>query len=69
MEQVDNLNHKFSKVEAEDKIEVIMTDAIMNSEATRTYIDQLAGTEGSRDRIGVGLDMNKITGEVIAEVM
>ena len=29
MGQVDSLNHKFTKVEAEDKIEVTMTDAIM----------------------------------------
>ena len=28
VEQVGNLNHKFIKVEAEDKIEVTMTDAV-----------------------------------------
>ena len=69
MEQVDNLNHKFTKVEAEDKIEVTMTDAIMISEAIRTDIGQIVETEDSIDRSEVGLDMNKIIGEVILEVM
>ena len=44
MEQVYNLTYKFTKVEAEDKIEVTM-------------------------RTEVGLDMNKIIGDVISEVM
>ena len=69
MKQVDNLNHKFTKVEAEDKIEVTMTDTIMISEAPRRDIDQIAETEGSTVRTEVGLDMNKIIGEVISEVM
>ena len=42
-----------------------MTDAIMMSEATRTDIDQIVETEDSTE---VGLDMNKIIGEVISEV-
>ena len=45
MEQVDNLNHTFTKVEAEDKIEVTMTDAILISKATRTDIAQIVETE------------------------
>ena len=31
VEQVGNLNHKFTKVEAEDKIQVTMTDAIQSA--------------------------------------
>ena len=69
MEQVDNLNHKFTKVEAEDKIEVTMTDAVMISKVIRTNTDQIVETEDSIDRTEVGPDMNKIIGEVISEVM
>ena len=69
MEQVDNLSHKFTKVETEDKIGVSMTGAIMISEAIRTNIDQIVETEDSIDRTEVDLDMNKIIGEVILEVM
>ena len=68
MEQVDNLNHKFTRVEAEDKINVTMTDAIMISETIRTNIGQIVDTEDSIDRTEVGLDMNKIIGEVISKV-
>ena len=46
-----------------------MTDAIMVSKATRTDIDQIEEKEGSTDRTEVGLDMNKIIGEEISEVM
>ena len=46
-----------------------MTDAIMNSEPILTNIDQIVETEDSIDRTEVGLDMNKIIGEVISEVM
>ena len=68
MEQVDNLNHKFTKVEAEDKIEVVMPDAVMTSESIRTDIDQIVETENNIDRTEVGIGMNKIIGEVISEV-
>ena len=68
MEQVDNLNHKFTKVEAEDRIEVTMTDAIMISKATGTDRDQIVEMEDSTDRTEVGLDMNKVLGDVISEV-
>ena len=66
MEQVDILNHKFTKVEAEDKIEVIMTDAVMIGKAIRTDIGQIVVTEDSIDKMEVGLGMNKITGEEIS---
>ena len=45
-----------------------MTDAIMISEAIRTDIGKIVETEDSTDRTEVGLDMNKIIGEVIPEV-
>ena len=67
MEQVDSLNHKFTKVEAEGKTEVTRTDAIMISEATRTDIGQIVVTEGSTRKIEVGPGMNKIIGEEISE--
>ena len=68
MEQVDNLNHTFIKIEAEDKIEVTIPDAIMTSEAIRTNIHQIVETEDSIDRSEVGLDMKKIIGKVLSEV-
>ena len=43
-----------------------MTDAIMISKATKTNIGQIVETEDSTE---IGLDMNKIIGEVISEVM
>ena len=67
MEQADSLNHIFAKVEAEDKTEVTMTDAVIMSEAIRTDIGQRVETEDSIDKIEVGLDMNKIIGEEISE--
>ena len=56
-------------VEVEDKIEVIMTDAIMISEVIRINIDQIVETGGSVDRTEAGLGMNKIIGEVTSEAM
>ena len=41
----------------------------MISEATRTDIGQIVDTEDSTDRTEVDVDMNKIIGEVISEVM
>ena len=69
MEQVDNLNHKFITIEAEHKIEVTVTDAVMISKSIRTNIDQIVETEDSIDRTEVGLDMNKIIEEVTSEVI
>ena len=59
-DQSDNLNHKFTKVEVEDKIEVTTTDAIMISRFIRINIGQIVEMEDSVDRTEVGLDMNKI---------
>ena len=69
MEQVDNLSHRFTKVEVEFKTEVTMTDAIIISEAINTDTGQIAETEDSIDRTEVGLGMNKIIEEVISEIM
>ena len=68
MEQVDNLNHKFTKVEVEDRIEVTMTDAIKISKAIKIDIGQIVETEDNIDRIGVGLGLKKIMREIISEV-
>ena len=46
-----------------------MTDAIVIREPIITNIDQILETKDSIDRTEVGLDMNKIIGEVISEVM
>ena len=45
-----------------------MTGAVMISKAIRTNTGQIKETEDSIGRTEVGLDMNKITGEVISEV-
>ena len=62
-------NNKFTRVEVEDKTEVIMTDAIIISEAIRINIDQIIETGDHIDWTEVGLGMNKIIGEAISEVM
>ena len=46
-----------------------MTDAVMISKTTRTDTGQIVETKDGTDRTEVGLGMNKITGEVISEVM
>ena len=69
MEQVDSLNHKFTKVEAEDKTEVAMTDAVMISKTIRTDIDLTVEAEDNIDRIEVGLGMNRIVEEEISDKM
>ena len=61
MEQVDSSNHKFIKIEAEVRTEITISQAI------RTGIDQIVVTEDSIDKIEVGLDINKITGQEISE--
>ena len=68
MEQVYNLNHKFTKVEAEERIEVATTDAIMISKAIKPDIVKIVETDDNIDRTEVGLSMNKMIGEIISEV-
>ena len=56
-------------VEAGDITEVTITDAIMISKTIRTDTGQIVETEDSTDRTEVALDMNKIIGEEISEVI
>ena len=56
MEQVDSSNHKFIKIEADVRTEIIISVAI------RTDIGQIVVIGHNTDKIEVGLDMNKITG-------
>ena len=67
MEQADSSNHKFMKVEVEDRTEVTMTDAVMISKAIRTDIGQIVEIEDSIDKTEVGLGMKHIIGEDISE--
>ena len=53
------LNNKFTKVEAEDKIVVTMTDAIIISKVIKTDIGQIVETKDSIDRTEVGPGMKK----------
>ena len=57
MEQIDSSNHKFIKIEAEVRTEIIISTTI------RTGIGQIVATEDNTDKIEVDLDMNRITGE------
>ena len=61
MEQVDILNHKFTKIEAEVRTGVTISEAI------RTGIGQIVVMKDNIDKIEIGLDMNKITGEKTSE--
>ena len=61
MEQVDSSNHKFIKIDVEVRTEIIISIAI------RTDIGQIVVTKDNTDKIEVGLDMNRITGEEISE--
>ena len=47
MDQVDNLNHKFTKANVEDKTEATMTDAIMISKTIRIDTEQTVKTGDS----------------------
>ena len=67
-DQLYNLNHKFTKAELEDKIEIIMIDTIIISKVIRIDIGQMVKIGDSIDRIEVGLGMNKIIREAILEV-
>ena len=67
MEQVNSLNHKFTKVEAEDKAEVTMTDVVMITKAIRTDIGQIVADSRQYRQDRGRPSMNKITGEEISE--
>ena len=61
MEQVKSSNHKIIKIEAEVRAEITIREAI------RTGINQIVVIEDNTDKIEVGLDMNRITGEETSE--
>ena len=65
MGQLDSSNHKSIKVKVDVRIEI----AIRGTKRTGT--DQITGqvvvTEDNTDRTAVGLETNKITGEVTSE--
>ena len=65
MDQVDNLNHKFTKAKVEDKTKATITFAIMIREVIRIDIDWTVKTGDSIDRIEVDLGTNKITEEIL----
>ena len=67
MNQVDNLNPKFTKAK-EDRIQEIMTNALMISETTETDIGQIVETKGSINKIEIDQDMDKIIEVKILEV-
>ena len=69
MDQVDNLYHKSTKAEVEDKTEATMIDAIMISKVIRIDIDQIVETGDSIDMPEADSGMNKIIGEEILEVI
>ena len=68
VDQVDNLNHKFTKAKVEEKIEAIMTDAIMIIEVIRIDTDQIVETGDSIDKTEADSGMHQIIGEEILEV-
>ena len=65
MEQKDNSNHKSIRVEVEVRTVITVREIVRLG--TDLITDQIAGTENNTDKIEVGLDMNKILGEVILE--
>ena len=67
-DQVDNLNHKFTKAKIEDKTEATMTDAIMISKVIRIDIDQTVETGDSIGKTEVDPGMYRNVGEGILEV-
>ena len=67
MSQVDSSNHKSIKIEVEVKIEITIRGTIRIGIDQIT--DQIVVTEDNTDKTEVGLDMNKIIGEVTLEEM
>ena len=69
MDQVDNSNPKSTKTREEDKIEVVMIDAVMISEVIKIDTGQIVETGDSIDKIEVDPGINKIIEEESLEVM
>ena len=68
-DQVDSLNHRSTKAEVENKIEVNMIHSITISEVIRIDIGQILETGDSIDKIEVPSHMNKIIEAEIVEVI
>ena len=68
MDQVDNLNHKSTKAEVEDKTKATMIEAIMINEVIRIVMDWPVETGDSIGKTEADLGMNKIIGEETLEV-
>ena len=65
MERQDNLNHKYIKVEVEDKIEAIVKEIIRIG--IGQTIDQTVGTEDNSGKTEVDTDLSKVIEEIILE--
>ena len=65
MGQVDSSNHKSIKVQVEVRTEITTRGTIRTG--TDQVIDQTVVTEDNTDKTEVGLDMDKIIGEVTLE--
>ena len=69
VDQIDNLNPKFTKSKEEDRIEEIMIDAIMISEIIKTDTGQTVKTEDNIVKIEVDQDKDNIKEVKILEIM
>ena len=67
MGQVDSSNHTSIKIEVEVRTEITIRGTIKIG--TDQITDQIVVTKNNTDRIEVGLDTNKIIGEVTLEEM
>ena len=65
MEQIDSSNPRSIKVEVKVRTEITIGKTIRTD--TDWITGQIVVTEDSTDKTEVGLDMNKIIGEVILE--
>ena len=65
MEQTGNFNHKSIRVEVEVRTGTTIREILRIG--TGLIADQIAETEDNTDKTEVGLDMNKILGEVIVK--
>ena len=65
MDQVDNLNHKFTKAKVQNILKATMTDAVMISKVIRIDIGQTVETGDSIDKTEVDTGMHKIIGEEV----
>ena len=69
MEQTDNSNHKYIRVEVEVKTEITITIKETIRIGTYQITGQIAETEENTDKTEVGLGISRILGEVMLEEM